>query len=61
MILENIVKSTEMRVEAAKKGFAPEEVGNPGFIMTWRPGRFNRREDFAFEKSLKGERDILHM
>ena len=53
MILENIVKSTEMRVEAAKKRICPEELKSRVY-HDLKAGRFNRREDFAFEKSLKG-------
>jgi indole-3-glycerol phosphate synthase len=54
MFLEKLVKSAEMRVETAKKRVSPDELKSR-VLNTDGNKKFYRREDFAFEKSLKKE------
>jgi len=52
MMLETLVRSTSIRVEKAKKDIALDELKSM-ILENRRAKRFNRREDFAFENSLR--------
>lgn len=54
MFLEKLAETARKRVETAKKTIAPEVLKSRVYY-NGKPERFNRRDDFAFEKSLKKE------